>query len=229
MPDGARPGARRTFGPVVLLGVAGSGFAAVAGHKEMLSIPEATLTAAGGLAPTVQERSVEFPLAGALALVALAAWGVLLVTRGVVRRGMAVLALLAAAGILAVVVVGGFVQDDAATADLATRLGLAAAVVDVERTAWLWIALACSVVALVAAGVAVRDVPAWPEMGRRYDAPTAGAAAAADRRAPGDPSDPSDPSDPGDPGDPRDPRDPGERSNLDLWKSLDEGQDPTDD
>ncbi|TQK70706.1 Trp biosynthesis-associated membrane protein [Nocardioides sp. SLBN-35] len=198
--------ARRTFGPVVLLGLAGSGFAAVAGHKAMLAIPEATLTAAGGIAPTVQERSVEFPLAGALALVALAAWGVLLVTRGIVRRGAAVLALVAAAGILAVVVIGGFVQDDDATADLATRLGLNVTAVDVERSGWLWVALGCALVALVAAGAAVRLVPSWPEMGSRYDAPTAAGT--------GSPAGAG--------------QDPAEQSNLDLWKSLDEGHDPTD-
>lgn len=203
--------ARATFGPVVLLGLAGSGFAAVAGHREMLSIPEATVTAAGGLAPSVQERSVEFPLAGALALVALAAWGVLLVTRGVVRRVAAGLALLSAAGILVVVVVGGFVQDQDATGDLATRLGLNLETVDVERTAWLWVALGCSLAALVAAGAALRLVPAWPEMGSRYDAPTvgSGAATAGSAAAVG--------------------QDSVEQSNLDLWKSLDEGHDPTDD
>ncbi|WGX94626.1 Trp biosynthesis-associated membrane protein [Nocardioides sp. L-11A] len=203
--------ARATFGPVVLLGLAGSGFAAVAGHREMLSIPEATVTAAGGLAPSVQERSVEFPLAGALALVALAAWGVLLVTRGVVRRVAAGLALLSAAGILVVVVVGGFVQDQDATGDLATRLGLNLETVDVERTAWLWVALGCSLAALVAAGAALRLVPAWPEMGSRYDAPTvgSGAATAGSAAAVG--------------------QDSVEQSNLDLWKSLDEGRDPTDD
>ncbi|HVK30633.1 MAG TPA: Trp biosynthesis-associated membrane protein [Nocardioides sp.] len=198
--------ARRTFGPTVLLGLAGSGFAAIAGHKEMLTLPEATLTAAGGLARSVQDRSVEFPLAGALALVALAAWGVLLVTRGFVRRVVAGLALVASAGIGLVVVIGGFVQDDSATGDLAIRLGLNASAVDVERTPWLWITLLSALVGLLAAGAAVRLVPDWPEMGSRYDAPTA----ASDTPAPpaGEPS---------------------ERSNLDLWKSLDEGSDPTDD
>ncbi len=198
-------GARRTFGPTVLLGLAASGFAAVAGHRPMLTVPESTLTAAGGLARTVEDRSVEFPLAGALALVALAAWGVLLVTRGVVRRVVAAIALLAAAGIGAVVVVGGFVQDDRAAGDLAIRLGLNGAAIDVERTGWLWIALACAVLGLVAAGLAVRLVPAWPEMGTRYDAPTG---AGPVPQAPD--------------------ADPSERSNLDLWKSLDEGSDPTD-
>ncbi|WP_408899181.1 Trp biosynthesis-associated membrane protein [Nocardioides sp. R1-1] len=205
--DGGR---RRTFGPVALVGIAASGFAAVAGHREMLSIPEATLTAAGGLAPTLQERSVEFPLAGASALVALAAWGVLLVTRRLVRRAAAVLALVASVGMLVVVVVGGFVQDGDAAADLAARLGLNAAAVEVDRTAWLWVALACSVVAMLAAGAAVRLVPSWPEMGSRYDAPTAGTTAGGAAATPAASG-----------------ADPAEQSNLDLWKSLDEGHDPT--
>lgn len=202
----AEPAARRTFGPTVLLGLAGSGFAAVAGHKEMLTIPESTLTAAGGLARSVQDRSVEFPLAGALALVALAAWGVLLVTRGIVRRIVAGLALVASAGIGLVVVIGGFVQDDTAAGDLAVRLGLNAAAVEVERTPWLWVALLTSLVGFLAAGAAVRLVPDWPEMGSRYDAP--GSASDTPKAPAGDPA---------------------ERSNLDLWKSLDEGSDPTDD
>lgn len=195
--------ARRAFGPVVLLGLVGSGAAAIGGHKEMLTIPESTLRAAGGIAPSVSDRSVEFPLAGALALVALACWGVLLVTRGRVRRVVAALGLVAAAGIFAVVVIGGFVQDDQASADLATRLGLDGSAVDAGRTTWLWVTLLGSLVALVAAGLAVRLVPSWPEMGSRYDAPTAGAATTAAGK------------------------EPEEQSNLDLWKSLDEGGDPT--
>lgn len=200
---------RRTFGPVVLLGLAGSGFAAIAGHREMLTVPAETLTAVGGIALGVEDRSVEFPLAGALALVALACWGVLLVTRGIVRRLVAVLAGIAAAGVLAVIVVGGFVQDDDAASDLLSRLGLNSSAADVERTPWLWVSLVSALVALVAASAAVTWVRQWPEMGSRYDAPTGsgGAAGPAD----GEPTAVA------------------EQSNLDLWKSLDEGTDPTDD
>ena len=201
--------ARRTFGPVVLLGIAGSGFAAVAGHKAVLTVPESTLTTAGVLARSAEDRSIEAPLAGALALVALAAWGVLLVTRGIVRRVVAVLALAAAAGIGVVLLLSAFVQDDTATRELAIRIGLNPAQADVERTPWVWIGLVCALVAVVAAGLAVRLVPEWPEMGTRYDAPTG--ASGADHAASAAPDVP-----------------PAERSNLALWKSLDEGSDPTD-
>ncbi|HWI41971.1 MAG TPA: Trp biosynthesis-associated membrane protein [Nocardioides sp.] len=196
---------RRTFGPVVLLGLAASGFAAVAGHRSMLQMPADRLKAIGATAYAGGEfNRVEFPLAGALALVALACWGVLLVTRGRFRRGVAVLATLAAAGVLAVVVVGGFFQQAQAAADLGERLGLGGASLPVERTGWFWVTLVTALLALTAGVAAVRLVPAWPEMGTRYDSPTGGATSAADVAT-----------------------DPAEQSNLDLWKSLDEGTDPT--
>lgn len=201
---------RRTFGPAVLLGLAGSGFAAVAGHRAMLTVPDEFLETAGLVGFSGQDDSlVEFPLAGALALVALACWGVLLVTRGVVRRFVAGLAVLAAAGVLVVVVVGGFVQDDDAATDLGTRLGLGGASVPLERSAWLWVALGAALVALFASVVAVRFARSWPEMGARYDAPTLGTTGG---KAPTE----------------RPSTEPEEQTNIDLWKSLDEGSDPTD-
>jgi hypothetical protein len=49
---------------------------------------------------------------------------------------------------------------------------------------------------------AVRLVPGWPEMGRRYDAPADAAPQLAEQP-------------------------PEEQENLDLWKAMDEGRDPT--
>ncbi|WP_435769415.1 Trp biosynthesis-associated membrane protein [Nocardioides sp. SYSU DS0651] len=203
------PAARRTFGPVVLLGLAASGFGAVAGHRAMLRVSEEHLRAIGASAYTGDDfNRVEFPLAGALALVALACWGVLLVTRGLFRRVVAVLAAVAAAGMLAVVAVGGFVQHEDAAADLAARIGLGGGAVPVERTVWFWVALAASLLAVAAAAAAIRFTPGWPEMGTRYDAPTGGAVTDREAAAGAD-------------------QEPEEQSNLDLWKSLDEGTDPT--
>ena len=72
-----------------------------------------------------------------------------------------------------------------------------------------------SVLTLAAGLAAVRFIPSWPEMGTRYDAPTGAprtdaSAATSDGPAGAGP-------------------DPAEKSNRDLWKSLDEGSDPTED
>ena len=70
-----------------------------------------------------------------------------------------------------------------------------------SRTGWYWVAALALSLTVLTTVVAVRLVPGWPEMGRRYDAPAhaAGAPTAA----------------------------PEERENLDLWKAMDEGRDPT--
>jgi hypothetical protein len=72
-------------------------------------------------------------------------------------------------------------------------------VVATEFTAWFFAAAVAAVASVVAAALAVAWAPDWPEMGRRYDAP-----GVAPTEVP-----------------------PEERSNLDLWKSMDEGRDPT--
>ncbi|HWU22145.1 MAG TPA: Trp biosynthesis-associated membrane protein, partial [Nocardioides sp.] len=133
-------GSRRTFGPVVLVGLVGAGLTAVGGHKTMLAVQGAYLKTLEGVNPAaaLQARDgIDFPLAGALALVVLAAWGVLLVTRGGFRRVVGVLTVVAAAGVLAVLVVGGFVQQGRAASDLSDRLGVTDAV-PIDPTAWFW-------------------------------------------------------------------------------------------
>jgi uncharacterized membrane protein (TIGR02234 family) len=109
----------------------------------------------------------EAPLVAALAFVVLASWGVLLVTRGRVRRGMAMLAVVASAGMLIAAVVAFVTGPDS----LRETLAEIQVPIDVHRTAWPWVGVAASLVALVAAVLAWRLVPTWPEMGSRYDAP----------------------------------------------------------
>jgi uncharacterized membrane protein (TIGR02234 family) len=193
----AEPGRRRrTFGPVVGAGLATAGLAAVAGHQ-----PWAHGSAPGGLgelSATVEAGRV--PAASALSLVVLACWGVLLVTRGVVRRVVAVLAVLAAVG-LAVAVVVGFGSAIDHVRDAYADLGVTNA--DVGRSGWYWVAAVATVLTLVTTLAAVRLVPSWPEMGRKYDAP-------ADAPADVPPEKTLE-----------------EQENLDLWKAMDEGRDPT--
>lgn len=145
----------RSFWLTVLVGVAGAGLAAYAGAQDWVRIH------AGGDPITAVGVSLDSPATTALSLVALAAWGVLLVTRGVFRRAVAVLAALASpAPVLGV---------------WSTRQHLLQTHADSVGTAWPWVAVLGCVLSCAAAVVALVKAPGWPEMGRRYDAP-AGAA-----------------------------------------------------
>jgi uncharacterized membrane protein (TIGR02234 family) len=193
MPERSR---RRTFGPVVLLGLASAGLLAVAGNK---SWAEASGDSAGQLSSlALSVDAGKAPAAGALALVVLAAWGVVLVTRGRVRRAVAVLGVLASAAALVAVVAGWGSVVDTLRLDYAD---VGQDNVPISHTGWFWAAAVGAVLSLVATTLAVRWAPSWPEMGSRYDAP-AGATAPT-------------------------PADPAEQSNLELWKAIDEGRDPT--
>ena len=189
---------RRTFGTVVGAGLAAAALAAVAGHQ-----PWAQGSAPGGLGElTATQEAGRVPAANALALVVLACWGVLLVTRGVVRRVVAGLALVAALGYVACVVVG-FGSAPDAVRDAYRDLGVSDP--DVGRTAWVWVSAAAAVLMVVTTTLAVRLVPGWPEMGRRYDAPADAVPDAPTDEVP----------------------EPAAQENLDLWKAMDEGRDPT--
>lgn len=184
--------ARRTFAPVVGAGAAGGVLAAVASNNAWATgdagvTHGATTTADAGISP----------LAGALALVVLACWGVVLVTRGGFRRAVTWLGAAAATGFAVSVVWGRWAVADAVGEELARSLGDAAG--PVRHTGWWWAALVAAVVVVVAGLAGVRFVRHWPEMGTRYDAPgTVG----------GDRTD-------------------APENNLDIWKALDEGRDPT--
>jgi uncharacterized membrane protein (TIGR02234 family) len=192
----AGPG-RRTFGPVVLLGLASAALAAVASAKPWLGAAPAQGSTDASM--TTLDTGTRFPLASALSLVLLATWGVLLVTRGRVRRAFALLVALAALALL-VSVVAGYVTLPDSTGDSYEEL-MGRSSPDTGFTGWFWTAAVCSVVALVPAGLAVRLVGQWPEMGSRYDAP--GAAAPKNAESSVDPD-------------------------RNLWSALDEGRDPTD-
>jgi uncharacterized membrane protein (TIGR02234 family) len=184
---------RRTFGGVVGAGLASAALAAVAGHQ-----PWAHGHGPGGigeLSPTVEAGRV--PAASALSLVVLACWGVLLVTRGAVRRVVSVVALLAALGLAATVLVG-VSSAPSHVRDAYHDLGVAHPTVGLSG--WFWVACVATLLTVVTSVAAVRLVPGWPEMGRRYDAP-------AGQRPVAKP--------------------PEEQENLDLWKAMDEGHDPT--
>lgn len=195
MPEAAS--GRRTFGPVVLLGLATAALAAVASAKPWIGQDSTAGSSDASMAAL--DSGTRFPLASAISLVLLAAWGVLLVTRGRVRRTFALLAAVAAAGLLVSVVVAYLTLPETARDSFDELMGRQSS--DPGFTGWFWTTAVCAVLALVPAGLAVRLVGRWPEMGSRYDAP--GAPATTTEVTTTDPE-------------------------RDLWHALDEGRDPTD-
>lgn len=164
----APPATRGTFGPVVAVGLGLSALLAVASAK-----PWYALTGDGGLPPGMPdtESQADSPLALSLALVVLAGWGALLVTRGRARRSVAAVALVAGLGVIAAVVAAPFTLPGQVREQVAlTDLG-------VGPTAWYVVAAIASVGTVLTLLAAWRLVPTWPEMGSRYDAPGGSASA----------------------------------------------------
>jgi uncharacterized membrane protein (TIGR02234 family) len=190
------PAGRRTFGPVVLLGLATAALAAVASAKPWIG---ARATGASDASMSALDSGTRYPLASAISLVLLAAWGVLLVTRGRARRAFAMLTVVVALGLTVCVVAAYATLPDTARDSFDELMGRRSS--DTGFTGWFWTTAVCALVALVPAGLAVRLVGQWPEMGSRYDAP--GAPATEAEVSTVDP----------------------ERA---LWHALDEGRDPTD-
>lgn len=194
---------RATFGPVILLGLASAALAAVAGNKPWFdpSLPEDLAGAEAIVARPEVATLQESPLAGALALVVLAGWGVVLATRGRFRRAVAGLSALAGAAFAVTVVSAPWTMQEPLADEVARLTG--ADEVRTGMTWGWWAALVAGALVLLTTVVAARLVPTWPEMGARYDAPT-GAGRAGDVGT-----------------------DQPSEDNLDIWKALDEGRDPT--
>ena len=143
---------RSSFGPVVLLGLASAALAAYVATR-------AWVTGSGGeSAPG--EATMAFgevsssPLGTALALVVLACWGVVLVTRRRFRRAVAWLAVLTSLGYVATVVWAPFSLPDHLREQVRRQTGF-----DLDATSltwWYWLALApgLSALELVALGPA---------------------------------------------------------------------------
>ncbi len=158
----------RTYAPTVLLGLAGGALAAVAGTKDWA---RAAGDAAGVAVHAAAPGSEAAPLVVALALVTLAAWGVVLVLRGRVRRAVAVVGALAGLGVVAAALAATGTARRAALSAL-TGKG-ATGDVHADLTAWFFVAVVGGLLCLAAFAVAVVRAPGWPAMGSKYDAPAA--------------------------------------------------------
>ncbi len=178
----------------MVLGLAGAGLSAMAGNEDWVTVGSCE-GGANVFTHALGEPGLQ--AAGAVALALLASWGVLLVTRGRVRRAAALVAALLSVGQVAAVLTSVRVERDnlhGSLADLGVSCGL-------ELTGWFWVAVVALPFAVVPAVAAAWLVPSWPEMGRKYDAPADTA--------------------------PEPEKAPEEQENLDLWKAMDEGRDPT--
>ena len=197
----AEPRPRSGFGPIVLAGLAAAALTCVAAGKPWFRANIDYKLLAGVADP---DKSADMPLALALSLVVLAGWGALLVTRGRVRRAVSAVALLAAIGVAACVVVAPFTLPDQVRDNL-----LDASDASVPPTGWYFTAAVAVAVSIVALAFAWLRVQTWPAMSSRYDAPATGAGEATVGStgtdlwkaldAGHDPTDPSDPAGPASP------------------------------
>lgn len=195
---------RGSFGPTVLAGLAGAGLAVV-GASQVWWRGEGD---SSGTPVRIEVKGSEAaPLVAALAFVLLAAWGVLLVTRGRVRQAVAGCGALIALGMLVALGVGWNGASDTGARMLSDR-GVDT-ITEAGRSSWYAAAALGALLTLLALLQAVRRSGSWPSMGSRYDAPgsrteeshtPAGAAGNAQESA----------------------------SERDLWDQLNDGHDPTD-
>ncbi len=167
---------RRSYAVTVLAGLAGAALTAVAGARDWAT----THGSAAGIKVEASVTGAEAqPLVAALGLVALTAWGVVLVSRGRVRRLVAVVGLLASAGALVGVVLGfSAAKDDSVAAAVAK--GATGDTFSTALSAWYYLAGLGALLATIAFVVAVARAPRWPAMGSKYDAPSAHTSPATD-------------------------------------------------
>jgi uncharacterized membrane protein (TIGR02234 family) len=165
----------RSFGRTVLAGLGGAALASVAAGRDWA---ESSGANAGVKVHASVTGSDAAPLVLALALVTLAAWGVVLVLRGRVRQVVAAVGLAAAVGALVSLVDAFGAAQDAAVEALMARGGAGDAVVT-SLTGWYWASGVGTLLTALALVVAVRRARTWPALGSRYDAPGARAAAPA--------------------------------------------------
>ncbi len=188
---------RQLYGPALVAGLLGALGVTVAASRPWL---RATATVPG--LPPIHASATGadlVPLAGALGVAMLAAFGAVVATRGVVRRGLGVAVLVAA-----VVVLAASIHPSGATSQLTDGLsarGWTGEGYETATTVWRWLVVASTVLAGLAGAVTAAYGDQWAEMGSRYDAPTPDAVPVGRR--------------------------PEDLSETDVWRALDQGRDPT--
>lgn len=139
------------------------------------------------------------PLAGALGVVLLAAFGAVIATRGWVRRGLGAAIVVAAAVVLLAVIhpgaAGGVLRSGL------SAKGWSGGSYDTATQLWRWVVLLSACVTALAGAATLRYGGQWAVMGNRYDAPRARAPVAAKPAE--------------------------DLTENDVWEAIDHGHDPT--
>jgi uncharacterized membrane protein (TIGR02234 family) len=162
--------------------------------------PWATATIGGQGLPALPisvDGADAVPLVAALGLVMLAGAVSLAATRNQGRRLAGLLLVVAAVVVGWQTLAAGPAINDALRAQTVGSVG-SAAVPDANGTAWRWLTLVGAGLSLASGLAAVSKGPDWPAMGSRYDAPTSARGGSPDVR-----------------------------EDVDAWRAIDEGDDPT--
>lgn len=190
--------ARRLYGPVVLATLATGGLGFWAASRPWAT----TVLSSEGLAPTdlnVSGTDAE-PLVSALAVVVIAAALALLAAGPRLRKVVGVLTILV--GVLGIVVAprpgaAGIRSAVTKAAEASAAYTGPESIGDISSTFWYFVSVLAFVLAVLLGVAILRWSGAWPTMSSRYDAPGA-------RPKPAE-----------------------KISDADMWKAMDEGNDPT--
>jgi uncharacterized membrane protein (TIGR02234 family) len=188
---------RRLYGPALVLGLLGALGVTAGSSRPWI---EATASVRGLPPISAAASGADLsPLAGALGVVILAAFGAVIATRGWVRRGLGV-AIVLASGVVVVSVLAPGDASGVLTSGLSAK-GWSGGAYRSTTEPWRWLVLVSALGTGLAGGATARYGDRWAVMGGRYEAPGAGASAGAQRG--------------------------GELSENDVWQAIDSGRDPT--
>lgn len=188
----------RRYGQVLVVGLV-SATATTVAVSHPWAAATASVTGLPQLRASVDGADVA-PLAAALGVVLLASFGAVLATRGWVRRSLGALVVVCGVAVLATVIRPGDMR--AAVEQGLSARGWSGGSYDASTSPWRWVAGAGAVGCMVAGLLVARFGGSWPSMGARYD-PV------------------------GRPPDPKVTGGEGMATEADLWRSIDQGHDPT--
>jgi uncharacterized membrane protein (TIGR02234 family) len=199
---------RRPLSVTLLLSVAGATLLLVAAGQTWVF---GKVQAQGAVRTVTAHGSELSGVPGAMALVALASVVAVFAVRGMARRTLGGLVVLAGAAAAGAAGTGALGSDNGALDEKAARsVGLTdVTATSLTHTAWPWLALIGGVLVLAAGVLTMQRSADWPGMSARYEAPAGKGSAAGPRRKAAAPAPAA------------------HQTPADLWKALDRGEDPT--